>query len=159
MVGHNADLKCAETIRLPTDLTRMYPTLGTAIDYRLRYYFPAGPYEELVAYQGADLVTFGDELSLPPEIVKEFFDSLNTLLHELRPAGRCLAVEQENRLCRYCVVLALFEQVFRAGRHPTSLLFSMKEPSVEALLGLVPEVCVDDLRSQFRDLVTNQSNI
>ena len=100
--------------------------MGTAIDYRLRYYFPKTDYRSLVAFQGASLVTgewqrqgLGGTLpSLPPELVEEFFESLDARLDGLKPAGRRLQPDEEGTLCRYCVTLALFDQVFRAGPSP-----------------------------------------
>lgn len=145
---HNPGLKHVETIRLPEDLKRWYPTLGTAVDYRLRYYLPAAPSDELIAYQGAVALTFQDGPSLPAGIIDEFFNYFGDLLSELQPAAKRLPPEQESELCRHCFVLALFEQVFRVGPNPNSPLFSMEEPSVEAMLGLAPEVCVEDLCSQ-----------
>ena len=48
--GQNRKLRGAETIRLPSKPPSwIYATLGTAIDYRLRYYFQPSCVRELVA--------------------------------------------------------------------------------------------------------------
>ena len=80
-------------------------TIGTAFDYRMRYYFRVTPHEQLVAYMGAmtlagatpayDLGSgektyeFLDdgpqEAVLPPRVVTGFFDSLDDLLADTDP--------------------------------------------------------------------------
>ena len=45
----------ARTIRQSADVP--WSTIGMALDYRIRYYFAVTPFEELVAYQGARMLT------------------------------------------------------------------------------------------------------
>jgi hypothetical protein len=54
----NMQLKAAETLRpaLP-GMSYPYAPIGTAIDYRIRYAFDVTPYQRLVAWQGALLLT------------------------------------------------------------------------------------------------------
>src|ERR1700730_16699336 len=54
----NQHLKSANTLR-PTQVDRSYPygLIGTAIDYRIRYAFDITPYQRLVAWEGAKLLT------------------------------------------------------------------------------------------------------
>jgi hypothetical protein len=54
----NPQLKAAETLRpaLP-GVSYPYAPIGTAIDYRIRYAFDVTPYQRLVAWQGALLLT------------------------------------------------------------------------------------------------------
>lgn len=47
-----------------------YSAIGTAIDYRIRYYFAVTPYEDLVAYRGAKNVP---EIAAPLSSVQMFF--------------------------------------------------------------------------------------
>ena len=130
--------------------------LGTAIDYRLRYYFPKTDYRKLVAFQGASLMigewqwpgNDGTLLSLPPELVEEFFESLDACLDRIQPARRRLQPDEEGTLCRYCVTLALFDQVFRAGASPNSLLFNRSLSSARDMLSLAPSEWINDLRAQ-----------
>ena len=161
VAGTNSELKRVETVRASGHLAPWYPTLGTAIDYRLRYYFPATRPDELIAHQGALRLAFiYDHLSLPVEVVEEFFDCLCDLLRRIQPAAQRLPPEQEREMCRYCFVLALFDQVVRAGPNPNSALFSMAEPSFEALLQLAPEACLEDLCHQswlFHDQLGDQT--
>ena len=50
----NASLKDIPTILSADSVERLpYGLLGTAIDYRIRYYFPATDFRELVAWRGA----------------------------------------------------------------------------------------------------------
>ena len=54
----NQQLKTLGTLR-PADPDSSYPyaLIGTAIDYRLRYAFEMAPYQQLVAWKGALLLT------------------------------------------------------------------------------------------------------
>ena len=153
----NRSLSGAETIGRDTPFKpAAWALLGTAIDYRLRYYFPKTDHRSLVAFQGANLVTGewqwpghnGTLLSLSPELVEEFFESLDVCLDRIQPAGRRLQPDEEGMLCRYCVTLALFDQVFRAGASPNSLLFSSNLSSTRDMLSLAPSEWIGDLRAQ-----------
>ncbi len=59
------------------------------------------------------------QLSPPPkpllsiELVEEFFKYLQDLVSEVDPVGRCLPQDEEERLARVCVLLALFQQAQR----------------------------------------------
>jgi hypothetical protein len=111
-----------------------YATLGTAIDYRLLYYFWAKPYRALDAFKGARTSFIGnprDTACIPwqavdptggmtqvPRLVRDFFDGLEQTLAATNPVCRCLSAAAEERLCRYCYVLALFDEVYRHGGVP-----------------------------------------
>ena len=192
----NRSLKSISTIRpsslFPTDVEGQYifeqppySTLGTAIDYRIRYYFPATNYRELVAWQGA--IKLSDQpiranreppfdyflpadgpaavevvgwvyvrqaaaggLSLPKEVIEGFFNDLETLIVQIGPAGRLLKQEEETLLNRYCVVLALFEQVFRAGPSLGSPLFQNTITTSEDLLAIAQSQWIEDLSAQSK---------
>src|SRR5713101_6997364 len=132
---------------LPTNVTTRYPygTIGTAIDYRIRYAFSITPSRQLKAWYGATLLTYkplknkddipideGEILRVlkgmryyssgtaqgpyPLKLIQSFFDSLDTTLYIMQPVGRALEMEAERLLARYCFVLGLFEEVFRSGR-------------------------------------------
>ncbi len=134
----NRMLAKEETIR--PDRRLPYPTLGIAIDYRIRYYFCITPAEKLVAWHGADkMVNFGELLldigpkqasipvgeplhTLDATLVQDFFFSLEEKLALLSPNERLLDRCEEEELNRYCFVLALFEEVHRSGLHITSPL-------------------------------------
>ena len=54
----------SDVIRPSDDVPRDYHgTIGTALDYRIRYYFGITPNHELVAYKGARLLTDEQEAS------------------------------------------------------------------------------------------------
>ena len=92
---------------------------GTAIDYRLRYYFGIPVISDTVAWLGA--------LRLEAAILQERHDApLSGTLHEilreleqdmlnLEPLGTALARADELRMARNCVVLAYFEQFYRSS--------------------------------------------
>jgi hypothetical protein len=159
-----ATVKSAPTLRPQTD-ARVPGTVGTALDYRLRYYFAATPLAELVAATGmrlldkdtttnrvapdAFLARYG---SPPPEaapataLVGAFATSLAECLRRLQPAERLLASDEEAELCRYCYVLAWFEELFRAGLAIRSPLYRLPPgAAVGDLLALAEPVWIDDL--------------
>ena len=194
-------LSDVETIQPTTPFP--YTTMGTALDYRLRYYFSVTPYDDLAAWQGATLVTdsalgqwedadqydwygpepgiyqeseggsivvlrnwqghtqqyIGQDLrnalaspageyTLPAEVIKQFFSSLDVVVAQLDPAGARLERRHEEELARYCVVLALFEEVFQAGVNPGSLLFRGEpKTTVLELLSIAENHWVYDLCS------------
>ena len=57
LVDARNQLKAAETIRRPDVDDLPWPTIGTAMDYRIRYYFDVTPVESLIAYMGARKIT------------------------------------------------------------------------------------------------------
>ena len=158
----NQSLREAETIRPREPVDNHIGTLGTAIDYRLRYYFAALPSQELRAWSGAERVS--DKMlwdtaiidwsslslpwpsfRLPKELILDFFHSLDAMLEDVQPAGRKLNRDDESLLNRYCVVLALFEQCFRAMPRPESPLFTADASSADDLLQIAPAHWIDDL--------------
>lgn len=133
-----------------------YGTIGTAIDYRLRFYFRAKS-RQYVASQGALLLNSRAPASYdiekevliePPQVrlTQVFFKSLNETVRKLRPERRKLRSPQEKLLCRYCYVLALFEEVFRAGPQVNSPLYSLaSDTTLRELLAFPESAWVDDL--------------
>jgi len=101
-------------------------TLGTAIDYRMRYYFAAYSVRDTVAFlglgplsPGAVLVALGssDSRPLDPLLLDrwskpfvDFLDSLDRAVANSEPVGRSLSRRAEDELNRHCYVLALLEQ-------------------------------------------------
>jgi len=157
--AHNS-LKDVSTLRPTTRLP--YGTIGMALDYRLRYYFAVTPNCDLVAWHGAGLLcgrwfvspkgiegrtwipNESGEPVLSEALVDSFFSDLATLLDHIAPVKRKLEQSQEELLARYCVVLALFEQVFRA-RPKNSPLFVKEYKSVAELVSIAEPHWVDDL--------------
>jgi len=173
----NAQVKSAPTLRPATDL-RVPGTVGTAFDYRLRYALAQTPFEDLVAATGLRLLDTSRKLtrtnraapdvfldlygSPPPEaagivgLITDFQAGLATTLSELAPVGRELADDQEQLLCRYCYVLGLLEELYRAGLKIRSPLLTLSSRATLAdLLALPPEVWVDDLRALSRASTPN----
>ena len=158
----NALLRGAETIRPCGSVP--WSTLGTALDYRARYCFEITPSDRLIAWQGAmqtsdetiwwqitedgevGLKARDGDPSLSKATIDDFFLELDDTLQQLQPSARRLARNEEELLGRYCVVLALFEECYRAGSFPQSPLFSIgKKPTVDELLNLAADNWVDDL--------------
>ena len=156
----NRSLRQAETIRQPETLAHEFRTLGTAIDYRLRYYFAVTPSQDLVAWSGAQMVNdrgfrgrmelaVGDSwvelVKMPEAIIEGFFSNLDATLADLQPVGRKLGRDAESLLNRYCVGLALFEQCFRSFPLPSWSLFSEDVLSWADVLQIAPAHWIDDL--------------
>lgn len=162
-----AAVKAAPLIRPDTD-RRIPGTVGTAFDYRLRYWFAVTPLEELVASAGMRSLSLGtrpitsrrgaSDASLalrgapPPTsaavvaLVEDFAASLTAALARLRPVGHTLSDADEQLLCRYCYLLGLFEELFRAGLQIRSPLYELVDgATIEDLLALPPQLWVDDL--------------
>jgi len=176
----NQGLKSADTIR-PTQVDSSYPygLIGTAIDYRIRYAFDITPYQRLVAWEGAKLLTvkpfesdedvavdWGDleGVPLPPtalttgvaqgpyplSLIRAFFDSLEHTVNMILPKGRLLELANERTLNRYCIVLSLFEQVYRSNAYRQGpLMQPAVKHTVEALVAIPQESWVDDLGVLF----------
>ena len=158
----------ALTIRPATD-RRLPSTIGTAFDYRLRYFFAATPASELVAAHGMNALAqaallrefVGDDRDdtlaslvrgFPPEgttaayLVDDLVQSLDATVARLTPAGRRLAPADEQTLCRYCYVLALYEELFRAGLAINSPLYSLHpDATLGELLALPDPLWIEDL--------------
>lgn len=169
--------ECAALLSGTTTLRPSAPvpwsTLGTAIDYRIRYYFAITPYENLIAWRGAQRVSdsliwtaaewdketgeeeawvgrqaSADSPSLPLGTIESFFAELGELLQHHDPVRRRLDRPQEEQISRFCVVLALFEEIFRAGVNINSALFlGEAKLTVQDLLSITEPHWVDDLCS------------
>lgn len=126
-----------------------YSTVGTAIDRRIRLYFPGAAAEEAdegrVTVQGAYALwamQCWDFRSL-----FGFFEALEQFGSRIEPGARLVDAD-EDTLCRFAVNLAWFDQSFRAG--PMVLanapLMQCERPSVDDLLEVVPTRWVEDLK-------------
>jgi len=169
-----ADAKTiAQARKLPWTL------LGTAIDYRVRYYFEPTNSRNLTAYIGAcataDCYT-RDEQCLPglaiewpsPTLVEEFFDNVDTVIKQLQPMKRRLERDEEELLDQYCLILALFEEVYRGSEYAlyTTPLLGQPKRSIDELMQLAPPVCVRDLRrmsyafwEEFHKVIQSYTNV
>jgi len=172
-------VKDADTLR-PTGKVP-YGTIGTAFDYRLRYYFAVTPREELVAHGGAMRLAGAtraydldsgektwqfsgpspEEPVMPAGVVTGFFDALDDLLAGISPVGRRLDRSQEEALAGHCIVLALFEEIVRAGSRIRSPLLANEYVSFTDLLAIAEPHWVEDLcnisllfHQRFRNLLS-----
>jgi len=137
---------------------------GSAIDFRLRYYFGVQPLENTVAWHGAELMAEAlveDEIETEADPVKVITEVGSRLLR-FRTVGRALPEEAERDFTRLCVVLAYFEQFARSG---LSVLFDAlaggRVRSLDDVLVLPQEEVVADvitmsqafLKAQYPQLV------
>ena len=166
----NTRLKRATTVR-PTDRLP-YSTIGMALDYRLRYYFACTPSKELVAWEGAYQLGYTprtdgtryipDTDAISVTVIEAFFKDLEAELGRLRPWKDRLEKSSEDLICRYCVVLAYFEELYRSPATKNSPLLTKIYHSVEDLLALSEPHWIEDLRSlswlfhdRYDDLILN----
>jgi hypothetical protein len=149
-----------------------YGTIGMALDYRIRYYFDNTEYTRSVAFGGASILhpnLLQDCIRLlktssawkqePGITTKEwarfkrgeenavvlFFVNLSKTIDTLKPAGKRLSLEDEGNLCRHCVILALYEEILRAGSRIQSPLFQVEEDTLNNLLAIPADHWIDDL--------------
>ena len=175
----NLQLKAAETLRPAlAGVSYPYAPIGTAIDYRIRYAFDVTPYQQLVAWHGALLLTAKpvEGLTLTPiyfdimqgvaqrpyplKLVRQFFESLDYTLQTIQPVGQRLDAEAEHLLDRYCVVLSFFEQVFRSDAYLQGpLLQPTVKQSVEELLTIPQDSWLDDLSQMFNLFYARYHNL
>lgn len=86
----------------------------------------------------------------PFKLVKAFFDNLDARLQAFQPVGQRLELEAECTLDRYCIVLSLFEQVYRSNAYRQGpLMQPAVKHTVEALVAIPQESWVDDLGVLF----------
>jgi hypothetical protein len=86
----------------------------------------------------------------PIQLVGAFFESLDATLRVLQPVGKLLDAQAERTLDRYCIVLNLFEQVFRSNAYIQGpLMQPTVKRSVEALLAIPQDAWLDDLSQLF----------
>lgn len=134
--------------------------IGTALDYRLRFYFPQvgrrGQIEKLVCFQGAAIAcgttrkgisVRGNHDFLSPELMSEFFSTLKQLLDQTQPQQSRLDKSNEEALLRYCVVMAALDFFFRVGYDSGSvLLIPAPKVTLNELLSVAEAHWIDDLR-------------
>lgn len=158
------------TVKPPTPLD--WGTIGTAIDYRVRYFFGRSSWDDLIAAVGASRLTgirlAGDRnYGIPVRLVEfdpsvgfneeqkrwgypidQFREALESTLSAVPPLKAKLGADNEVALARFCYVLALFEQMYRIGPAPHSPLFGLPaEVELADLLKTCPDVAANDMRA------------
>ncbi len=147
---------------LPSAWSGRYPynTVGTAFDYRVRYYFGTSSPADLVAWEGAERA-FGplsldsefpvvdrktgemlSEISPQAQVAAEFFEALDLTLKSIIVPGRRLDDQDEQMIARYCYALALYEEYYRSGYINPRL---ESAAHVSDLLSIAPPIVLDDL--------------
>ena len=131
-------------------------TIGTAFDYRLRYFLVVTPPESFVAVHGASRLAGGrspdeavealDRLAAGTDLFSSILTHLKRVVGHVRPVGRRLTLAEEEELCRYCYLLALYDECCRmSGGGESPLQRLVPDASVDDASALVPEAAVADL--------------
>ncbi|MHB1685652.1 MAG: hypothetical protein ACYCYO_23050 [Bacilli bacterium] len=132
-------------------------TVGSAFDYRLRYYLAPCYYRDFVAWKGSEML-----IQLDPKWKRQletFYTNLDNFTTRISPAGCALDDADEVLLDTYCVVLAKLEVVFRSGgqwtpQHPPMHSDGMKIPKKEALLQIADLPSVMGVQRLSRSALT-----
>jgi len=143
----NTNFQFGEPLVMPEN-TENYPwaIVGTAFDYRLRYFLEVTPIEALVANSGAYQVRMhfqSDDLPLA-------FLELKSEFERLAPdfGAGLLAPELERYVGSLCIALAQYEACYRAQiRENWSVIEIGEKGSLKELLALNPEYVATDLVS------------
>jgi len=147
-----------------------YSLVGTAFDYRFRYYFTNTPRAELTAAKGASLISDGPvafrklddntgasyiyagsgDSSLSADYIISFFEYLESNLEQFKPARKKLGIDEEQLLNRCCLVLGEFEMLSRSFNSAFDFQNSKfaklkKSNDIQDLLNLHDHEYVDDL--------------
>ncbi len=146
--------------------------VGTAIDYRIRYYFSITPSEELIAYKAlgravkswtdrfhpysntpdesdAGDETFELDCQRSEELIGaywKFFNNLQDFLKTVKPIRQRLPTDKERLLAQYCGVLARLDAYFRS--HKYAILAPVNEAALKGhrkLLALTTDSEVEDI--------------
>jgi hypothetical protein len=181
---YNERMRGVATLRPPAALGNPpWGIIGTAIDYRLRYYFGITPVYDLAAAEGAGELyippgrttppgraAWGGEaflestctnvLKVIPALAMEFFLDMEQILQDVQPVGQRLARVDEERLCQYCFVLALLDQPYRLGMGIDSPLFNLRRGATTAqLLNLAGQGWVEDMCQLSRLFYARQADL
>ena len=168
--------------------TADYPwgAVGMAVDYRIRLNFPAAAslpsrWSQWVADPSIPFMVVRDA-SLPPPLAAEsgasfqvgiyescpwrrsagaFFGALADLLTRTEPHRLGVGARDEELLCRFCYVLALYEQFRRTtSAWASSPLIDLGAGGgVDDLLGLCPELAVRDIAALNAAFVSSQAHL
>ena len=143
-----------------------YGLIGTAIDYRVRYSFARTPADQLLAWKVASAIADAppaaaymasglpprlgipeDTPSLSGSVTSDFFNHLDKTVARIAPHRRASKLGQERKLARFCLLLAAFDTVFRAGpiAWPPRFLRGALPTSTTDLLSAVPDDWVEDV--------------
>lgn len=169
----NSKLKEADTIR-PAEPVG-WGTVGAAADQRIQLYLghPSGNLRDqrrgvqagaiFLQSEGIQLNELGLYLqegqSVLGAVVPDFFSKLEDVLSRSRQSSVQMGDEDEELLCRCCVVLTMFEQMGRLMLTPQTFFINPAPArSVQELLSRIPEFWVEDLRNislAFRESQTD----
>lgn len=125
--------------------------IGTAFDYRLRYFYVNTPAEQLIAaagaatYHGVRVGSRHRTMPPPPDPFEAFSKALDGFLNQHDPRQRLLDVEHERTLARFCSVLALYEAQFRAGRILSPLDDLPESPTLDDYFALIDDPAITDI--------------
>ena len=86
-------------------------------------------------------------VSLPPDVLGDFFRSLDSLLAGCSPVGRRLSESDEDQINRYCFALSQLEAVARGEGSGIFQNGIVDIDSVEEILNYAEQPWIDDLRN------------
>lgn len=136
----------------------VYPwsSIGMAFDYRMRYFFEATPAHLLVAYWGALALGKGEV----PRSFRELSEAIDDLFGNRVFRAAQLPEAEERLLCRYCFLLGLFEQLYRAGVDSSwGIVRRGRQGGLASIEKLCQEDYVDDLVNLGRLVISRHADL
>jgi hypothetical protein len=141
----------------PTVRDWPWAQIGTAIDYRIRFYFAPSPLGDLVAAQGCRLLA--SQSTRWADRVLGFAEYLGERLKALEPTQRRLNDSGEAELNRICFVLALLDEPYRSGLVSPLLDELPSKADLVTLTGSIRRDWIDDLCVLSRTFATSQREL
>lgn len=118
-----------------------FPTVGMALDYRIRYYLSQPSPAQLVAYDASFVIA---SICQSPSLLEEFWARFCEFLDAANPVRQRLSASLEQRFARYCFLLAKYEAFYRSGIID-DIFQARRYSNVNELLEVVPDNVVTDL--------------
>jgi len=128
--------------------------IGIAVDYRLRYYF--APYDAYHTAAGQGVMMLSGSFG---KLGREFLDHQNRLISQIRLVGRKIPDADEETLNANCVILALFEKVYRDNDVFPPLADLPRKAKLNDLLRLARSDAVQDITQLSRAFWADAGNL
>lgn len=149
----------------------LYTLAGTAIDYRIRIYFSDRPQDASVILKGMSSLDAISEISKNGERTRNpwskwnargrgksnlhrFISAFERFLKKTRPVRRRLSRAEEEKLCRYCVLLARI-----GNRHSVDYLMKLGKTDVNSMLRKMESNVVEDVMNLSTIFYSNNKKL
>jgi hypothetical protein len=161
----NRKIRQLEPYYIPNYTSKyLYMLVGTAIDYRIRAYLTEQPVGDAVLKGLSILNSFSLSGNLwstsKGQVAKNIIKSFATHVKDVRPKRKLLSIADEEKLCRYCVLLAHLDFIYRASLFSPSWEWMIKIASTEIHEMLIasaePQIIEDVMALSIRYYYRNE---